>query len=112
MRENRIRALAVTSSRRSSTIPDIPTLKELGVPGFEVASWVAMTGPKGIPKDIVNKLSTEFARIVGLPDTREKMIGQGLEPFVTNPDQFAALMKSDLAQYAKVIKTANIKLDQ
>ena len=112
MRENRIRALAVTSSRRSSTIPDIPTLKELGVPGFEVASWVAMTGPKGVPKDIVNKINADARAALRDPLVRQRLIASGVEPIDGgSPADLGDFMRKEAPRWQQWVKDAALKVD-
>ena len=73
--------------------------------------WLGVLAPAGTPRNIIDKLSTEIARILATPDIKEKLASQSMDPFVSTPDQFAALMKVDMARFAKVIKTANIKID-
>ena len=112
MRENRIRALAVTSSRRSSTIPDIPTLKELGVPGFEVAAWVAMTGPKGIPKDVVNKINADARAALRDPVVRQRLIASGVEPIDGgSPADLGDFMRKEAPRWQQRVKDAALKVD-
>ncbi len=76
-----------------------------------MTTWFGVFVPAGTPKEIIDKLSTEIAKIMAMPDIKEKLASQGVEPFISTPDQFVALMKADIAKYAKVIKTANIKLE-
>ena len=112
IRSGRLRAIAVTGVARLSALPEVPTFAEAGLPGFELRYWYAVLAPAGMPKPILDKLSVEISRIMATADTREKLQGQGMEPFISTPDQFAALMKSDLARFAKIIKSANIKIDE
>jgi len=81
------------------------------LPGFSADSWYGVLAPAGTPKPIIDKLSTEFARILAMSDVKEFLHKQGVEPFISGPEQFAALMKADMAKWGKVIKTANIKID-
>jgi len=76
-----------------------------------VSFWYGILAPAGIPKAILDKLSTEIAKILSMPDIKEKVASQGLDPFVSTPEQFSALLRSDTAKFAKIIKTANIKPD-
>ncbi len=112
IRSGRAKAVAISGEHRLSALPQVPTFTEAGLPGFDVRNWVGMLAPAGTPKTIVDKLSLEISRIVALPFFKEKLDTQGWEPFVSTPEQFAALMKADMAKWAKVIKTANIKVDQ
>jgi tripartite-type tricarboxylate transporter receptor subunit TctC len=112
IKSGRIRAIAVTGASRLPALPQVPTFTEGGLPGLDVSPWFCVLAPAGTPKAIINKLSTEIARIVALPDTREFLDKQGMVPFSSTPEQLAALMKTDMARWAKVIKAANIKLEE
>ncbi len=111
IKSGRIKALAVTGKTRMPALPQVPTFTEAGLPGFSADSWYGVLAPAGTPKPIIDKLSTEFARILAMSDVKEFLDKQGVEPFISSPEQFAALMKADMAKWAKVIKTANIKID-
>ena len=111
IRSGRLRALAVSGQARSPAVPDVPSFSEAGLPGFEVRSWYGLVAPAGTPRPIVEKVSGELARIVATPDMRDKLTTQGVEPYVNNPEGFATLLGSDMAKWAKVIKAANIKLE-
>ena len=111
IKSGRLKAIAVTGETRLSALPQVPTTTEAGLPGFDVKNWYGILAPAGTPKTIIDKLSAEVARILGLPDVKERLLGQGLEPFYSTPEQFAVLMKADMVKYAQVIKTANIKMD-
>jgi len=89
----------------------VPTFAEAGLPGVEIENWYAILAPAGTPREIVGKLSTEIARINALPDIKEMLIKQGMESYVSTPEELGALMLSDTAKFAAVIKTANIKLE-
>jgi tripartite-type tricarboxylate transporter receptor subunit TctC len=108
----RLRAIALTGDTRLSALPQVPTASEAGVKGFEIKIWYGLLAPAATPRAIIDKWATEMARILALPDMREKLLSQGMEPFISTPDQFAALIRADLAKYTRVIKTANIKLEQ
>jgi tripartite-type tricarboxylate transporter receptor subunit TctC len=101
----------VTTSTRSRAVPDIPTVAEAGVPGYEMNTWYGLFGPAAMPRDIVNKLNAEVARILGLPDVRERLLNDGADPGNLTLEQFAALIRADAARWAKVIKDAGIKAD-
>lgn len=111
IKSGKLKAIAISGEKRMSTIPQVPTFTEAGLPNFDVKAWYGILAPAETPKDIVNKLSTEIGRILALPDIQEKLLGQGMEPYVSTPEQFAALIKADLAKYAKIVKAANIKVD-
>jgi tripartite-type tricarboxylate transporter receptor subunit TctC len=93
-------------------LPQVPTMAEAGLPGFEMSGWTGMFVPAGTPKSIIDKISGEMAGILALPEIVEKLGNEGLEPFISNPEQFAALLRSDMARFAKLIKDANIKVEQ
>ena len=100
----KLRALAVSSAKRSVAVPELPTIAEAGVPGYESGSWLALYAPAGTPKEIIAKLSAEAVRIVNLPDVRERLLLQGAEPIGSTPEQLAATQLADTAKYAKVIR--------
>ncbi len=107
----KIKALAVANDTRLSMLPQVPTFAEAGVT-FDVKNWFGIVAPAGTPKAIVDKLSTEIGKAIVSPDTAKKLASLGGEPFVSTPEQFAALMKADTAKFAKIIKSANIKIEK
>lgn len=109
IKSGKVRALAVTENKRSNLMPDLPTVSEAGVPGFEFASWLGIFAPAGTPPDIVARLSAELARIMQMPDVRERLLGAGLDPLSSTSDQFAAYIKTDSAKWARVIQEVNVK---
>ena len=111
VREGKLRALAVTSLRRSSAAPELPTIAESGYPGFEVTVWNGLLAPAGTPATIVRKLHLETVKALALPDLRAKLADLGLEGIGNSPDEFAAVIKSEIPKWAKVIKEAGIKPD-
>ncbi len=111
IKAGKLRPIAITGQNRSATLPQVPTFNEAGLPGFDVETWYAVLAPAGTPKDIVDKLSAELGKIVTAPDVREKLASQGTQPYFSTAEQFSALLKSDLAMYGKVVKTANIKIE-
>lgn len=111
VKSGRLKPIAITGEARSAMLPQVPTFAEAGLPGFEVKNWQGVLAPAGTPDAIVAKLSNELARILRLPDIRARLVGQGLEPYVTTPAEFGALMRADMAKYAHIIRAANIKLD-
>jgi tripartite-type tricarboxylate transporter receptor subunit TctC len=112
MKSGKVRGIAVSGEARHPAVPEIPTFSEAGVKNFDVRLWYGVLAPAGTPKDIVDKLSAQIASVLATPDFKATLVKQGLDPFVSSPEQFAALMKSDFARYAQVIKTANIKVEQ
>jgi len=111
IRDGKLRALAVTSLRRSPIISELPTLAESGFPGFEVISWFGLLAPTATPVVIINKVHAELERIVANADTRERIAQLGLEASVNSPEEFAVVIKTDTAKWAKVIRAANIKAE-
>lgn len=107
----KVKAIAISGKSRKSVLPEVPTFTEAGLPGFDVTFWYSVLAPAGTPKEIVDKLSTQIARILALPDYKEKLASQGVESFISTPEQFAALLRADMAKYAKVIKAADIKFE-
>ncbi len=110
VREGKLRALAITSSKRSALAPDLPTMAESGFPGFEAVPWFGLLAPAGTPKDIVDKIHAETARTLAMPEIRKKFEELGLEPIGNTPAEFAAVIKKETPEWAKVIRDAGIKL--
>jgi tripartite-type tricarboxylate transporter receptor subunit TctC len=110
VRAGKIRALAVSTAKRSSALPDLPTIAEAGVQGYEAGAWFGLLAPAGTPKAIVAQLSAESARILKLPDISKRISELGAEPVGSTPEQFAELIKTEIAKWAKVIKDANVEL--
>ncbi len=107
----KLRAIAVTSSTRLATLPDVPTAKESGFPQFEVNSWYAVAGPANLPKDVVTKLNAEIARALRLPALRDRLQAEGLEAKSSTPEEMAAYVRAEYERWGKVVKTAGIKPD-
>ena len=103
--------MAVTSAKRSPVLPETPTVAEAGVSGFESIAWYGVVAPAGTPKDIIAKLNTEIARINNLQDIKQRLIEMGSPPVAGTPDQFGALIKSEIVKWGKVVKQANVSLD-
>jgi tripartite-type tricarboxylate transporter receptor subunit TctC len=111
VREGKLRALAVTSLKRSPAIPELPTVNESGVRGFEVTLWGGLVSPAGTPVTIVRKLHLETVKALAQADVRAKFADLGLETVGNSPDEFVAAIKSEIPQWAKVIKESGIKPD-
>jgi tripartite-type tricarboxylate transporter receptor subunit TctC len=99
----------VTPDKRSPALPDVPTVAEAGVPGYVSSAWFGLVTPAATPKDVINKISTETARILQLPDVKPRLAEQGAEPIGSTPEQFSAHIKAEIAKWAKVIKEANVE---
>ena len=111
VREGKLRALGVTSSARSPAAPDIPTIAESGLPGFDAVSWFALFAPANTPKPIVEKWQTEVRRILKLPDVAKRLADAGLDAVGGTPDELAAYQRSELSKWAKVVKDSGAKAD-
>ncbi len=107
----RLRALAVTGAQRSPAAPELPTMAEAGVPGYEAANWFGTVVPAKTPPAIVSKLSQEIARVLRLADVRERLLTQGMEPVSNTPEAFSAYIKSEIAKWAKVVKASGARPD-
>ena len=105
----KLRVLGVSSKQRSGAMPDVPTIAEAGVPGYEVQSWYAILGPKGLPKPVADRVQREVAKIVAAPAMKEKFEALGAEAAATTPEETAAIMKADMDKWAAVIKKVGIK---
>jgi len=110
IKSGRVRPLAVATAKRSGAVPDIPTVAESGIPGYEATNSVGVLAPAATPRDIIVKLNAEIVRILGLPEIRERLLGLGAEPVGNSPEQFAAFLREDIARWAKVVKDAKIPL--
>jgi len=111
VRSGKLRALAVGSTQRISAIADIPTVAESGVPGFENVTWYGMFAPAKTPREIVNKLNAQVVRILAEPDMAQRLSSQGAEPRSSTPDELAKFMRVEFERWAKVIKSAGVKVE-
>lgn len=111
VKSGKLKALAVTGPRRSAAVPDLPTIAESGVPGYEFTSWNGVHVPAGTPRAVISRIQGELVKAVALPDVREKMSNLGMEVAGSTPDELGALVKSDIAKWGKVIKEAGVKVD-
>ena len=107
----RVRALAVTTARRSPLVPDLPTIAEAGLPGFDISTWFGVFAPAGTPREALERLHAEFARALAAPEVREKMLALGAEPVGNRPEEFAAFIRAEAEKYARVIKASGAKAD-
>jgi len=107
----RLRALAVTSATRSSAAPEVPSMAEAGLPGYDISSWQALFAPAGTPKEIVNRLHTEVAKILRMPEVVKRIQELGAEPGGMPPEELAALIKSDIPRLGKIVKDSGAKVD-
>jgi tripartite-type tricarboxylate transporter receptor subunit TctC len=109
-REGKLRALAITSIRRSALAPELPTMAESGFPGFEAVPWFGLLAPAGAPKDVLDKLHDETVKALAMPEVRQKFDELGLEPIGNTPAEFATVIQKETPAWAKVIRDAGIKL--
>jgi tripartite-type tricarboxylate transporter receptor subunit TctC len=109
VKSGKIRALGVTTKKRVSIFPDIPTIAESALPDFETSQWFGILGPAGMPRAIVKQLNAALERASSSPDVKERLIGQGVEVVNSTPEEFSAVIKRELVQWAKVIKAAGIQ---
>ena len=109
VKDRRLRALGVTSAKRAGGAPDIPTIAEAGVPGYEAVQWFGVLAPAGTPRDIVSRLHKEIVRTVQTPDIRQKLVNDGADPVGSLPEKFAAFIRSETAKWAEVAKAIGLK---
>jgi len=109
VKAGKLKALAVITARRSSTMPELPTIAESGVPGFDVASWIGVAAPAKTPKDIVYKLNTEIVKILHMPDVRRRFFELGAEPVGNTPEEFAAYIQTEIVKWSKVVKDSGAR---
>jgi tripartite-type tricarboxylate transporter receptor subunit TctC len=111
LKAGKLKALAVTTAKRSSLMPELPTLSETGLPGFDIYTWWGFMAPAGTPKEIVAKWNAEVTRILNSPEMKAFFAQQGAEPASDSPEQFAALIRSEISKYAKIVKQSGAKVD-
>ena len=111
VKAGRVRALAVTTARRTSLAPDLPTIAESGLPGFDINTWFGIFVPANTPREVVERLHAQFTRALALPDVKERMLALGAEPVGSRPDEFAAYIRAEGEKYARLIKASGAKAD-
>ena len=107
----KLRALAVTTARRSSLAPDLPTMAEAGLPGFDISTWYGLFAPAGTPSAIVAKWNADVTKILNAPDVRARFVADGAEPAPDTPEQFSQFIAAELAKYARIVKASGAKVD-
>ena len=107
----RMRGIAVTSLKRSALAPQLPTVDESGVPGYEVLVWFGVVGPAGMPRDVVARLNLEMNKVLVMPDVRERFQAGGVEPVGGPPEKFGDHLKTEIAKWGKVVKATGARVD-
>ena len=110
-KQGKVRALAVTSKERNPALPEVPTVIESGIKGFEVVGFYGFLAPAGTPKDVVNKLSDAFGQVLQMPDVRNRMVSQGADPAFLGADDFAKFLAAEMPRWADAVKKSGAKLD-
>ncbi len=111
VKAGKLRALAVSTAKRSSGLPNVPTIAESGLPGFDVGFWLGTLAPTGTPRPIIEKLNAEMVKVVRMPDVVERLGALGVEPIGSTPDEFARIIRAEVVRWAKVVKDAGVKVD-
>ena len=111
IKAGKVRAIAVASAQRSALLPDVPTVVESGLPGYEAYTWAAFVAPKGTPPEIVRRLSADIGRAFNDPAVKQRLADAGAEPRPTSPEEFGRILRSEIVKWTDVVRTANIKAD-
>ena len=111
VKANKVKALAVTSLKRSALAPEVPTVDESGVPGYEVSVWFGTVTQAAVPRDIVTRLNTEINKIIAMPDVRERFKSGGVDPVGGTAEQFTAHIRNEIAKWGKVVKQTGARVD-
>ena len=111
VKSGQVRALAVTTPKRSALLPDLPTMSEAGVPGYDATSWYGILGPAGLPRDIVMRLNVEFARVVHGADVKERFAAMGIEPVTGTPEEFANYIRGQVVKWSEVARSSGVELE-
>jgi tripartite-type tricarboxylate transporter receptor subunit TctC len=106
-----LRGLAVTSSKRDASLPELPTMAEAGVPGYEVTAWFGVLAPAGTPPAVISKVHADVLKAMAVPDVKERMVGQAAEPVGSTPQEYSAFIASEIAKWAKVVKASGAKME-
>ena len=106
-----LRAIAVSTTKRVSSMPNVPTVAESGVPGYDLRSWYGLLAPAATPKPVITRLHAEAVKALRAPDVVEKLSGQGAEPVASTPEEFTAFIRSETDKWANLVKAANMRTD-
>lgn len=107
----KLKPLAVTTAKRAPQMPDVPTLQEAGVPGYDASNWLALLGPAGMPKEIVQRLNSEIVKIMAMPDTQKALFDAGVQASLSTPEELTQLMQVEQSKWAKIVKSAGITIE-
>ncbi len=107
----KLKALAVTTATRAPQLPNVPTMQEAGVPGYDASNWLALLGPAGMPKDLVQRLNSEIAKIMAQPDTQKALAEAGVQVGLSTPEGLNQLMQVEMTKWAKIVKQAGITIE-
>jgi tripartite-type tricarboxylate transporter receptor subunit TctC len=111
VKSGKLRPIAVANRKRATALPEVPTIAEAGVPGYEASAWYGLFAPAGTPRATIQRLNAEVVKALGRPDVKERLIGLGAEPGGTTPEEFSAFIAAEVDKWAKVVKEAKIRLD-
>jgi tripartite-type tricarboxylate transporter receptor subunit TctC len=111
VKAGKLKALAVTTAERSKLAPDLPTMAEAGLPGFDISTWYGLLAPAGTPKDVIAKWNASVVKILNTPEVRDRLAAQGAEAAPTTPEQFAAFIQREIPKYARIVKASGAKID-
>jgi tripartite-type tricarboxylate transporter receptor subunit TctC len=111
VKAGKLRALATTGAKRAESVPDLPTVAESGLPGFEVTTWYGVLGPAGIPRNLVTRIRDDMVRALATPEVKERLSRDGLQAIGSRPDEFARFIRQEIAKVTKLVRTAGIKVD-
>jgi len=106
-----MRALAVSTAKRSPAAPEVPTMAESGMPGFDIPTWFGLFAPAATPREVITKVHGDFVKALGASDVKARLIPEGAEPSPMTPEQFGQFVRSETAKYAQIIRDSNIKPD-
>jgi tripartite-type tricarboxylate transporter receptor subunit TctC len=106
-----LRGLAITSASRNPSAPELPTMSEAGVPGFEVTAWFGVLAPAGTPQPVLAKLHIDVVRMINMPDVKERFLSQAAEPIGSTPAEFAAFINAEIGKWSRVIKESGAKVE-
>ena len=111
IKSGRVRGIAISGDKRSPAIPEIPTINESGLPGFDATSWYCIVAPAGTPRPVINRLHTELVKILQSPEVRERLVAEGAEVQTTTPEELAAFVRAEIRKWAVVVKASGAKVD-